>query len=225
MVQAQRPYIAREGWRYIAVAITCAVAVHAFAGAAWAVPLWLAGAVLVYLFRDPERAIPPVPLGVVSPVDGRITAVEEGATDPFLQRPAIRVAIRMRRGGTYSTRSPIEGKVMKQWLVADGARDTAPARSAGAQAAGGGPENHGIWIQSDENDDVVLAMRADKWAMRPTCYVRIGERTGQGQRCGLVPFGAPVSVWLPPGTRVEVSVGDRVKAGSDIIATFMHKTP
>lgn len=223
MPRVQRPYIAREGWPYIATAIICAAVAQYLAGIVYSALLWIVALVVIYLFRDPDRPIPAVPLAVVSPVDGRLEAVEENAMDPFLQRTAAKVTIRMRRRGTYTMRSPIEGKIMKQWLASNGTGRAEQAGSVGAQAPGDGEESHGIWIQSDEDDDVVLAVRVGRKALRPTCYVRIGERAGQGQRCGLVPFGgAMVTVWLPSGTRLEVSPGDKVRSGADIVATFMR---
>jgi phosphatidylserine decarboxylase len=57
----------------------------------------------------------------------------------------------------------------------------------------------------------------------PRCYLQLGQRTGQGQRCGYVPFGSRVEVLLPAGIRVRVTVGDVVRAGSDVIATLVHK--
>lgn len=217
MIQSQRFYIAREGWPFIAITTACAALAHYFAGFLWSAPLWFAAGLFGYLFRDPDRAIPAAPLGVVSPVDGKVVAVEEGVMDPFLQRTAVKVTLRMRRRGTYVTRSPIEGKIMKQWLAA-GSGNPGDSPDSGAH-----DDRYGIWVQSDESDDVVFAIRLGKRAVRPSCYVDIGERTGQGQRCGLVPFGAIVAIWLPVGTRVEVAAGDRVKAGSRIIATLMRK--
>src|SRR5690606_34438740 len=55
-------------------------------------------------FRDPDRTIPAEPLGVVSPVDGRVLLVE-----PDGER--IRIVIRIAFFGAYSGRAPVEGKV------------------------------------------------------------------------------------------------------------------
>ena len=83
-----------------------------FAGWGWSLPLWLACGAIVYLYRDPHREIPSSPLAVVSPADGVVTAVEE-VSDPYLNREAVRLDIRMSYAGVYSTRSPVEGKVLE----------------------------------------------------------------------------------------------------------------
>ena len=78
------------------------------------------------------------------------------------------------------------------------------------------------WIQSDEKDDVLLIIETSRRSSRPKCYVQSGERIGQGQRCGFIRFGSQVDVLVPVSSRVSVSVGDDVLAGSDIIATLVH---
>jgi len=78
------------------------------------------------------------------------------------------------------------------------------------------------WIQSDEKDDLVLVIEVNSRMPRPKCYVQSGERIGQGQRCGFIRFGSRVDVLIPVTSRISVSVGDDVLAGSDIIATLVH---
>lgn len=63
---------------------------------------------LLLLFRDPDFRVPPVPLGVVSPVCGEVTEFAE-ATDPFLGRKSVKMSIRMQARGPYVLRSAIEG--------------------------------------------------------------------------------------------------------------------
>jgi phosphatidylserine decarboxylase len=199
--------IVREGRLPVFGLAAMAVGAHIVAGFAWSVPVWLFTLILVWLFRDPDRAVPPIPLGIVSPADGRIVAA--GVTrDAYLDRDAAGVTIRMRRSGAFVMRSPVEAKVQKIW--------TGAAEDAGPGAA--------IWLQTDEGDDVVIAVRTPKRLLRSRCYVHAGERVGQGQRCGLTPFGAVVDVLMPPGSRVETGTGARVEAGSDLIATLIHKT-
>ncbi len=55
--------------------------------------------------------------------------------------------------------------------------------------------------------------------------LRVGERLGQGQPCGLLQFAATIEVYMPANSRVPAASGDAVKAGSAIIATLVHKGP
>ncbi len=206
MAAAGYPIVQREAWLYIATLAVAALALHHQFGWQAAVPLWLGVLAVAYLFRDPERDIPAIPLAVLSPADGHVLFVKE-CTDPCLNRDAVCVAIKMSTLGSYTTRSPVEGKVQERWHM--------PTGDGGAR--------FGIWIRTDEDDDVVLVMNRVSAVSSPRCYVHSGERVGQGQRCGFIRFGSRVVVYLPVGSRVNVGAGSRVRAGADIIGTLIHK--
>jgi len=207
------PYIAREGWLFIAALAASGFMANFYFGWLAGLPFWLLCIALAYLFRDPQRVIPPSPLGVVSPADGEVVAIEP-VPDHYLERDAIMVSIRMSRLGTYTTRAPIEGKIVQHWHT--------PASDHGDTGAGA-LEHYAMWLQTDENDDVVLQMGVGTKALKPVCYHHTGERIGQGERCGLVRFGGHIAVLLPVNSRIEVTVGDTVTAGSDILATLVHQ--
>ena len=72
----QYPLIAPEGWPFIAAAgLGCVLGLRMDSllmfGASAALAL-----LLLLLFRDPPRKLPSIPDAVLSPVDGRIVAVE-----------------------------------------------------------------------------------------------------------------------------------------------------
>jgi phosphatidylserine decarboxylase len=211
MAQAGSPLILREGWLYAALAAVVALLIQQFSGWLAALPLWLAAAGLLFLFRNPDREIPPAPLAVVSPADGRIESVAD-CRDPYLSRDAICISIQGSILGPYVTRSPIEGKVQQRWRASDSRREGSAANPS-----------DGLWIQTDEGDDVVLVMARRAALRAPRCYPQSGQRVGQGQRCGHVPFGAQVHLFLPASTRVDVREGDHVRAGADSVATLVHK--
>lgn len=204
MAVSRYPYFSRAGWPPFAGMAALALLIGKTLGWGWSVPLWLACGLIVYLYRDPYREIPSSPLAVVSPADGIVSAVEE-VSDPYLDRDAVRLDIQMHHAGVYSTRSPVEGKILE------------PKNS------GNGEQPHGVWLKTDEDDDLVVVMHRGPLHNLPRCFVRIGERVGQGQRCGYIQMGGLVEVYLPRYSRIEVSSGSHVKAGSDVIATLVHK--
>jgi phosphatidylserine decarboxylase len=223
MLTYRYPLIAQEGWWLIAITAIVAGGMHLLAG--WfSLPLWLLVLVLLFLFRDPRRKVPASPLGIVSPVDGRVIAVER-VHNAYLERSAICISIRMSLISVWSVHSPMEGKVMEQWLAEP--RRIEPMvleRDAGVATFNQAKmtKAYAQWIQSDEDDDVVLAIAVGSRWRQPQCYARSGERIGQGQRCGLVRFGSQVDVLVPESSRIEVRAGDRVQGASSIIATLVH---
>ena len=228
MAAAYSIQVSREGRRLIIIAMIAAVVAFVVAGIAAAIPLLVAGAVLVYLFRDPERVVPALPLAVVSPIDGKVISVGQ-ADDPYLERKVQRIVIRMHLAGVYSTRSPIEGKVMQGWFksVRPVPNDAAADKLHEALTTSGRTllprDRVALWLQTDEADNVVLSVIPHRFGFAPRCYVHVGQRVGQGQRCGFIPFGARIEVLLPESARLSVSAGDQVTAGSAVIATLVHQ--
>lgn len=186
------------------------IALGAMLAGAWlttALAMLAAGGVFV-LGRDPVHDVPSRPLGVVSPVDGRITVVDE-REDPFLARPSL--VVRMRQGvfAPAVLHSPIEGRVQHIWCG-----HSMPATDDGAVVA--------IHVSTDEGDDVVFSL-SRPWLPGPLSWsVQPGERVGQGLRKGLAGWGRHVSIYMPPGSMPEVQLQDRVRAGVDVISRLEH---
>jgi len=200
--------IASEGHWFIAVAIMLAGVASYYLGWQLMLPLWLLPLLLIFMFRDPTRKIPPKPLAVLSPVAAEVLAIEN-VRDGFIDRDAKKIVLGMGVFDIYSIRSPIEGKVMHQWYV-----DNETSVSDAPQFA--------QWIKTDEDDDVLLAIYRGRIMPRPRCYVQIGERLGQGQRCGFMSFGARIEVYVPVTARIDVEVGQRLIAGEHPVAHFIH---
>jgi phosphatidylserine decarboxylase len=199
--------LAREARPYVAIAVAVIIVLHFVIGY-WATPLWLVVAALLWLFRDPWRVIPSDPLGVVSPVDARVVDVGP-SYDPYVEREAIRIQLEMSHTGVFSVRGMTEGKVMEHWMHLPKA---------------GKPDHrqHIVWVRTDEEDDLVMVMQPGRWVGRMRCYIAAGERVGQGQRCGIIPFGAEVVMYVPTKSQILVKPGDRVLSGSDLVAQLVH---
>ena len=222
MMLDHRPFIAREGWIFILFVVVCAWLVQMFTDVLHAFPVWVLALLLVYVYRDPDRKIPPVALAVVSPVDGRIMDIEK-VIDPMLERNAIAIRLRMKLSGPFVVRSPIEGKVVKQWLEAVNTLQQHGKDQVSGDADGNSEQYYAIHVQSDEGDDIVLMLTGYIPGFRPRFLVHPGQRIGQGQRCGFVSFGCSALVLIPEDSRQEVTPGNMATGGSQIIATLIHQ--
>lgn len=212
--------VVREG-RIIALALTfIGLILYKLMGVYYALPLWLLALVSLYLYRDPDRTIPPIPLAVVSPVDGTIESVKN-IYDPYTDRQAIAVRIRMASWNCYSLRSPIEGKLLQQWFYLPGDGKDAPHLDMAQRNDDG--RHYVMWLQTDEQDDVVIVLEIPNKLHKLACYSRVGERIGQGQRCGMLRLGGHIEVFLPDNARLEVAQGQRLTSGMTILARLIHK--
>jgi len=203
----RNPFVASEGVPFLFGLAVATVACWHFYGvfaalAPAALMVWL-----FLIFRDPHRPVPAVPLGVVSPVDGRV--IEVGLTETAAPGgEAQTISIRVNSLGTYTARCPAEGKIMD--IATDGRKDDVPIGSGG------------LWVRTDEGDDVTLRFRGNRFGLAPCAFIRYGERVGQGQRCAFLRLTRIAEVQVPLVARLQVEVGQTVSAGSDVLARLPH---
>ena len=232
--------ITREGWRFITFAALLSLVLHIAVGFFIAIPFWIATLVLCFLFRDPTRKVPPKPLAIVSPVDGRVIGIDT-QEDPYTETPVVHIQLSKGFFDVMTTRSPMEGRILKQWFGTNNAQEPVGESNIevgmetntleGCELSSKQPAISSMknricrfaqWIQSDEQDNVVMAVKSATRIFKPRCYSHSGDRIGQGQRCGFIPLKAVVQVSVPVSSRVEVKIGDTVRGGSDTLATLVH---
>jgi phosphatidylserine decarboxylase len=205
------PIIAKEGWPFLGGAVLAAVVVHALAGFAWALPLWLVALFVLQFFRDPPREVPGDAKSVLSPADGRIVAIEP-VRDPWLERDALKISVFMNVFNVHSNRSPVDGEVKQRWYQ--------PGKFINADLDKASTENerNALHIRSQSGHDVTCVQVAGLIARRILCYVEAGAQLARGQRYGFIRFGSRVDVYLPTDVRVKVAIGEKVSATTTILA-------
>ena len=198
-------HIVPEGWAVLIGLTVAALIVNATAGAWWVLPLLVALVVAALYFRDSPRNVPAEPLAVIAPVDGTVIHRRE-CYDAFLDREAIKLSIRVDLLGAYLMRSPVEGTVLE--LTGDAIEQLDGVASR---------------IRTDEGDDLIMVIRdGSLFGARP-CRSNFGERVGQGRCCGQRRLARRVDLYLPVNSRVEVELGDHVRAGACVLAKLVHK--
>jgi len=80
-----------------------------------------------------------------------------------------------------------------------------------------------MWIQTDEEDDAVIAANLKSVFRHATCSISAGEKLGQGQRCGFMAFACEIVIYLPASAHMSIKEGQSVRAGSDKLAEFVHE--
>ncbi len=207
----QKLPVAREGWPFIVLPGAVAVALTLIGRRALAVPFAAASLASLGFFRDPQRAIPAVTNGVLSPADGTVTAVDE-SVDPFVG-PALRVSIFLSPLDVHVNRAPIAG------LVVDTAYTRGRFVAAYSPQAAEVNERCTIRIQGDQARVTVVQI-AGVVARRIVCRVAAGQKLEAGERIGLIRFGSRTDCYMPRGTAAHVEPGDRVVGGVTVLGTL-----
>lgn len=210
--------MAREGlpiiipiWVVIILAWSISGVLHSKIGYAVSMILTLVGAMAVYFFRDPERAIPAVEGAVVSPADGRIVDIREEEEPIFVRGKAVRVSIFLSVFDVHINRIPQAGTIRY--------KEYRPGRfhTAWKDKASTDNEHTFIGIETPKGAKLVVKQIAGLIARRIVCYAEAGRTFTTGQRFGLIRFGSRTDLFVPVGTVLRVRVGDKVQGGSTII--------
>ena len=210
MVPYPHPIIAREGWFYLSLAVAVAGVAAYFVGW-WSLPLWLAAIFILQFFRDPPREAARGERLVLCPADGRVIIVGD-TVDPYRNVKAFKVSIFMNVFNVHSQRAPVDGVITEvvysKGLFVNAALDKASSDN----------ERNALTIRMDDGTEIGCVQVAGLIARRILCYVKRGDRLAAGQRYGFIRFGSRVDLYLPPGSRALVTLGEKVKATTTAIA-------
>jgi phosphatidylserine decarboxylase len=166
-------------------------------------------------FRHPLRVPPTRPGLIVAPADGLICVVDEELPPAELGLPATplpRISIFLSVLDAHVQRAPISGEVV--------AVEHRPGLfgSADLAAASADNERNSVVIRTPDGVEVVAVQIAGLLARRIVCNVKVGDKVTIGDTYGLIRFGSRLDTYLPAGSNVLVTTGQRSLAGETVLA-------
>jgi phosphatidylserine decarboxylase len=175
-----------------------------------AVVLLIFAVLVLNFFRDPNRLIPTDPKAIVSPADGLVVQITEDAHDGIAFQ---RLSIFMSPLDVHVNRAPIAGAIRdvkyRKGLFRVASKDVASVEN-----------EQNVFIITGERGTVVVKQIAGLIARRIVFWKQPGDAVARGERVGMIKFGSRVDVLLEPSVTIAVKTGDRVKAGSSVIAAW-----
>lgn len=206
--------IHREGHKFVAIGVAATLIFFLI----WDPLGWLgvfATVFVAYFFRDPDRVTPLRDGLIISPADGRISAIEELRPPDELglgEEPRKRVSVFLSVFDVHINRSPIAGRIVTTSYM--------PGLFLNAELdkASEDNERRSIVIQSSSDEKIGVVQIAGLIARRIVTFAGEGDSLGVGERFGLIRFGSRVDVYLPPGVDALVSVGQTAIGGETVIA-------
>src|SRR3972149_263803 len=166
---------------------------------------------IIWFFRNPERNVPTGDNIVISPADGKIIDIKEDESR-ILKKRMIKISIFMNLFNVHVNRLPCTGKVV------DILYNPGKFVSANLEKASLENEQNAVVLETTSGEKIIFIQIAGLIARRIVCWLKEGDYGGKGQRVGLIRFGSRVVVYLPVGTDVKVSLGQKVKAGESVLA-------
>ncbi|AQA02051.1 phosphatidylserine decarboxylase [Mycobacterium sp. MS1601] len=166
-------------------------------------------------FRHPKRVPPTRPGVVVAPADGQVCLIEHAVPPPELGLPDVplpRISIFLSVLDAHVQRAPIGGEVVAVEYK-PGLFGTADLPSASADN-----ERNSIVIRTPDGVQIIATQIAGLVARRIVCEVTVGDKLAIGDTYGLIRFGSRLDTYLPEGSNLLVSLGQRAVAGETVLA-------
>jgi len=170
--------------------------------------LWL---LLLYFFRDPQRAAPAAAGLVVGPGDGELVEIVRERETRFLNAEVVRLSIFLSITDVHVQRAPLGGRVTA--VVHQPGRFLQAFRPEASQV------NESIaMVLETEYGRILIKQIAGILARRCVNYAQPGQQLATGQRFGLIRFGSRLDLCLPPDAGLLVQIGDKIVGGVTPIA-------
>ena len=184
---------------------------------------WLSGVIflltlalelfLISFFRIPVRKLSTGDGLIIAPADGKVVVIEETTDAEYFKERRLQVSIFMSPANVHQNRNPVAGEVVYsqyhqgKYLVAWHPKSSTEN------------ERHSVVIRSSHGD-VLVKQIAGALARRIVNYLVVGNKTEQSAEMGFIKFGSRVDVLLPPGTAIQVQLGQKVKGGVTVLAKW-----
>ena len=196
--------IVSDGINYASGLFVVACLLGVFLNPWISLPVFILAAFCLYFFRDPER-VPPSGDVMVAPADGKVVAIRE------ISPTETRVSIFLNIFNVHVNRTPIPG-VIRDVIYREG-----KFLIASHEAASADNEQNTLVIEG-RGTRVICRQIAGLIARRIICYKKPGDAVTSAERIGYIKFGSRVDVFYGPEWRTAVKVGDKVSAGTSILA-------
>ena len=203
-----------DGYKFLAIGIGVAL----FFFWLWPPLAWVAVVVtawIAYFFRDPPRVTPLRDGLVVSPADGRISAIEHLRPPAELglgETERLRISIFLSVFDVHINRSPVAGHITRSLYI--------PGSFLNAELDKASEENErrALVITRPDGSQIGVVQIAGLIARRIVTFLGEGDTVGAGERFGLIRFGSRVDIYLPAGQGTLVAIGQRAIGGETVLA-------
>jgi len=213
----------REGYKIIL--FTFAILVLLTAGVAFLIPIpfiryFLYFGFFIHLawtmrfFRVPKRTVNSGDNHILASADGEVVVIEEVYEHEFFKDQRIQVSVFMSPFNVHVNWYPCDGKVVYtkyhpgKYLIAKHPKSSLHN------------ERHSIVVEKSPGKAVLARQVAGIMARRIISYANVGDTAKQGEEFGIIRFGSRVDFFLPIDTKVNVKMGEQVRAQKTVIAEF-----
>lgn len=180
------------GWLWLFILLSLGVLVMAY--------------LIVQFFRVPKRICSFSENDIMCPADGKVVVIEEVEESEYFKDKRIQISIFMSPLNVHANYNPISGiiKYVKYhpglFLVAWHPKSSTDN------------ERSTMVTEHKNGQEVLFRQIAGAVARRICYYVREDQEVTTGQEFGFIKFGSRIDILLPLDAKIDVQIGDKVKA-------------
>ena len=167
---------------------------------------------ILQFFRNPKRVTELNDSLIISPVDGKVVAIEKVFEKEYFKDERIQISIFMSPLNVHVTRYANSGLVKFSKYH--------PGKYLVAWHPKSSEKNERTTVVVDNKNfgEVLYRQIAGAVARRIVNYARVGDKVLQGDDAGFIKFGSRVDLFLPLDSKIKVELNQIVKGGKDTIA-------
>ena len=176
--------------------------------------IFLSFAMVLNFFRVPAKNIQINPELVLAPADGKVVVIEEVLENEYFKDRRLQVSIFMSPLNVHNNINPVSGTVTYfkyhagKFLVAWHPKSSTDN------------ERTTTVVRTKTNTEILFRQVAGALARRIVWYVSEGAPVQQGTEFGFIKFGSRIDLFLPVGTQLNVTLGQKTTGGETVVATL-----
>jgi len=178
--------------------------------------LYLTGLVfyffVVRFFRDPIREVIPDNNLIISGADGKVVVIEDVFEKEYFQKNMKQVSVFMSPTNVHVNWFPASG-IIKYFRHNQGSYFIASKPKSSDEN-----ERTTVVIETPEKKEILFRQIAGTVARRIVCYAKENKQVTQGEELGIIKFGSRFDLFLPPDSKIEVEIGQKVCGCKTVIA-------
>jgi phosphatidylserine decarboxylase len=180
------------GWQWLFLLVTLGVLTMAY--------------LLLQFFRIPNRTCVYTNTDIICPADGKVVVIEEVEETEYFKDKRLQVSIFMSPLNVHANYAPISG-VINYVKYHPGLFLVAWHPKSSTEN-----ERSTIVMTHSSGKEVLFRQIAGAVARRICYYVQPEQQLRTGEEFGFIKFGSRIDVFLPLDCKINVKIGDTVKA-------------
>jgi phosphatidylserine decarboxylase len=168
---------------------------------------------IVSFFRMPNRNLTINDSAIIAPADGKVVVIEEVQPDEYYTEKRIQISVFMSPANVHVNRLPIAGNIVYNKYH--------PGKFLVAWHPKSSTDNERWSVVIENSKGSILCKQIAGALARRICnYSTVGQSFKQCDEYGFIKFGSRVDLLLPVGTKIHAKIGDVVKGGVTVLASW-----